>query len=91
MSEETVVESCFVVRRELGLHARPAGQFVSIAGRYRCEIEVCRDGEWVSGSSVLSILSLAAAKGTVLKVRASGEGAEEAVAELGDLIEAVGD
>ena len=48
---------------------------------------VGKDDEWVNGCSVLSILSLAASKGTVLRVRAEGEGAERAVAELGALIE----
>jgi phosphocarrier protein len=92
-SDGPSAEGRFVVQRELGLHARPAGQFVSIAGRYACEIEVRREGdaEWVSGTSVLSILSLAATEGTVLDLRAIGDGAEEAVAELGLLIEAKAD
>ena len=37
------VERSFTVRRELWLHARPAGQFVSLASRFDCEIEVGRD------------------------------------------------
>ena len=84
-------QASFRVRRELGIHARPAGQFVSIAGRFDCEIEVGRDGEWVSGNSVLSILSLAATQNTVLTVRAVGLDAEAAVAQLGQLIEAPND
>lgn len=85
MSE--TVESEFVVKSELGIHARPAGRFVTLAGEFSCEISVGKDDEWVNGASVLSILSLAASKGTVLRVRAVGEGAALAVAELGALIE----
>jgi phosphocarrier protein HPr len=81
----------FVVRSELGLHARPAGRFVALAGRFRAEVEVARDGEWVSGLSVLSLLSLAAGQGTRLKVRAVGEDADEAVEQLGRLLESPGE
>ena len=83
-----VSEGEFTVRSELGVHARPAGRLVSLAASFRSEIQVGRGGEWVNGCSVLSILSLAASRGTVLKVRADGEDSEIAVARLGALIEA---
>lgn len=85
MSEKA--EGEFVVEAELGMHARPAARFVTLANELGCEVGVGKDDEWVNGCSVLSILSLAASKGTVLRVRAEGEGAERAVAELGALIE----
>lgn len=92
MSSERFVQGEFVIRSELGLHARPAGRFVSQAGRFDCEVSVSRGGpedEWVNGQSVLSILSLAAAQGTRLQVRADGIDAEEAVRVLGALLEEV--
>jgi len=81
------VEREFAVRSELGLHARPAGQFVSLASRFSSEISVGRDGEWVDGRSVLSLLSLAAGTGSCLRIRATGPDAAEAVAALGELLE----
>jgi len=81
------VEQEFTVQSALGLHARPAGRFVSIAGRFQSEILVARDDEWVSGRSVLSLLSLAAAQGTRLRVRAVGADAAAAVETLGRLLE----
>jgi len=84
-------EAEFVVGGALGLHARPAGRFVSVAGRYECEISLGRGGEWVSGRSVLSILSLAAGPGTALRIRAEGPDAEAAVRELGELLEKAGE
>ena len=82
------VEAKFAVQGELGLHARPAGRFVSLAGRFESEISVARedDEEWVSGRSVLSILSLAASRGTVLRLRAEGPDAQEAIEALGALL-----
>ena len=80
-------ESGFTVRSELGLHARPAGQFVALAGRFESDIQVGRDDEWVDGRSILSLLSLAAGCGTLLRIRAEGADAAEAVAALGELLE----
>jgi len=81
------VERGFTVRSELGLHARPAGEFVIMAGRFESEISVGNGREWVDGRSVLSLLSLAAGRGVELRVRAIGPDAEEAVTALGALIE----
>jgi len=81
------VENEFAVRSELGLHARPAGQFVALASRFHSEISVSREDEWVDGRSVLSLLSLAASSGSCLRIRATGPDAAEAVAALGELLE----
>ena len=82
------VEARFTVQSELGLHARPAGRFVTLAGRFESEISVAReeDDEWVSGRSVLSLLSLAASQGTKLLLRAEGADAAAALASLGALL-----
>ncbi len=86
MSEVTEHEVEFTVQRELGLHARPASQFVALAGRFQSEITVGRDQEWVDGRSVLSLLSLAASNGTRLRIRAVGVDAVEAVLALGEIL-----
>jgi phosphocarrier protein len=85
----TTIERVFSIRGELGLHARPAGEFVSLASRFASEISVGRAEEWVDGRSVLSLLSLAASRGTQLRIRATGPDAAEAVEALGRLLEAV--
>ena len=88
-SESATLESCFTVRRPLGIHARPAGKLATTAARFDAQVELGRNGEWVACTSVLSILSLAASEGTVLDVRASGPEAAAALAAVGALIEAV--
>lgn len=84
-------ERVFQVAHTLGLHARPAGRFVSLASRFQSNVEVARegdvDGDWVSGRSVLSLLSLAASFGTRLRVRATGPDAELALVQLGQVLE----
>jgi phosphocarrier protein len=87
VSTDAPIERVFTVRSQLGLHARPAGRFVSTAGRFEAEIAVGKGDEWVNGRSVLSILSLAAGPGTMLVIRASGPDAEAAVEALGAILE----
>ena len=87
MSDSTHHECEFIVVSTLGLHARPAGQFVSVAGRFKSKISVGRGDEWVDGRSVLSLLSLAAGNGTKLRIRAEGVDAVAAVKTLGQLLE----
>lgn len=87
---EPACEGIFTVQRELGMHARPAGRFVARAARFAADIQVARAGtedEWVSGRSVLSLLSLGATRGTRLRLRAVGSDAEQAVSVLGGIIE----
>ena len=90
MSGDGRCERMFTVIAELGLHARPAGLFVMTAKKFAAHIEVSRaDGgeDWVDGRSILSLLSLAAGRGTRLRVRAEGTDAADAVEALGRLLE----
>ena len=87
MNDAAAVEGRFVVAAKLGLHARPASQFVALANRFDCELDVGRGEEFVDGRSILSLLSLAAGHGTTLVIRAQGPDAEEAVRALGALLE----
>jgi phosphocarrier protein len=87
VSGSDIYEAEFTVQSELGLHARPAGQFVVLASRFASEISVGRGADWVDGRSVLSLLSLAAGRGTKLRVRAVGPDAQAAVEALGRVLE----
>lgn len=77
----------FVISNELGLHARAAAHFVKIANRFRSAIVVHKDAIAVNGKSIMGVLMLAAAKGTIIAVEAEGPDAEQAIAALGQLIE----
>ncbi|MFP4391390.1 MAG: HPr family phosphocarrier protein [Desulfohalobiaceae bacterium] len=70
------------VRNELGLHARPAAQLAQEAGRFASHINLIMDGMEVNAKSVLDILSLAAAPGRSVVLRALGPDAEKAVTHL---------
>lgn len=70
-----------------GLHARPAMQFVETANRFVCKIEVSNASLSVDAKSIMSVMRLAATKGTVLQVVADGEDAQPAVEALAKLVE----
>ena len=80
-------EATAKVLNKVGLHARPATLFVEAAKRFSCEIRVEKEGLAVDAKSILGILRLGAEYGSVVKIRANGEDAEEAVRELVSLIE----
>jgi phosphocarrier protein len=75
------------VTNRLGLHARAAARFVQTANRFRSKVTLTRDGRSMDGKSILGILLLAAAKGTLLVVSADGEDEQAAVQALAELID----
>ena len=76
------------VRNPQGLHARPADLLVRMASAYQSDILIGRDGELVDCKSILSLLTLGAAQGTVLTVSANGGDAEESLNAIEVLFEA---
>jgi phosphocarrier protein len=70
----------------LGLHARAAARFVRLAGQFRSQIQVGRGERRVDGKSILGLLLLAAACGTVIEISASGVDADAALAALCALV-----
>jgi phosphotransferase system HPr (HPr) family protein len=76
----------FTIQNKLGIHARPAAQFVKMASRFTCEIQVEKDGEEVDGKSIMGLMMLAAGHGSVISILAEGDDAEAALNALGDLI-----
>lgn len=70
-----------------GLHARASARFVKMAAQFDAEIRVRKNGTEVSGLSIMGLMMLAAAPGSVVELSASGPQAEAAVGALADLIE----
>ncbi len=69
-----------------GLHARAAAAFVKCIADLDAEVMVEKDGQKVDGSSILGLMMLAASKGSRIKVKASGNEAEQAVKNISDLV-----
>lgn len=56
----------------LGLHARAAARFVHAASAFQCRIRVARGSREMDGKSIMGLLLLSAAQGTVITIRADG-------------------
>ena len=79
-----------VVKNKLGLHARPAMQFVDMANQFSSNVTVQKFGEepgTADGKSVMQMIILAATEGTPLRIEAEGEDAQNAVDKLAELFD----
>ena len=76
----------FTILNKLGIHARPAAQFVKTANRFQSDVFVEKDGEEVDGKSIMGLMMLAAGHGSVITVSSEGPDADAAIEAIGDLI-----
>ena len=76
-----------VLLNKYGLHVRPAGLFAKIASRYDADVDVEKDGNVVSGKSIMALMTLEATCGTTLGVTATGPQAKEVLDELEALVQ----
>lgn len=81
-------EVSLTICNQKGLHARAAAAFVKCVTAFEAEVLVEKDGQEVDGCSILSLMMLAASKGTTIKVRASGEDAQAAIEAISALVNA---
>ncbi len=82
-----MVEEELTIKNKLGLHARAASMLVELVSRYSSDVWIVKDGREVDAKSIMGIMTLAAAQGTRIKVRASGEDESRAVEGVRELIE----
>jgi phosphocarrier protein HPr len=71
---------------KVGLHARPASQFVQTAARFASSVTVEYNSKKANAKSILQVLSLGAGGGAEISIHAEGADAEAAVAALQQLI-----
>jgi phosphocarrier protein len=82
-----MIEKNVTVINKLGIHARPAGSIVRAATRFKSKVELVKDGCAADAKSIMNVMMMAAAKGTVMTVRADGEDEQEAVQAVIELFE----
>lgn len=93
VTEALVTEAHVTVVNKRGLHARAAAKFVKLAGEFVADVHVTAvkgglaGGAVVSGRSIMGLMMLAAAPGSVLHITTEGEDAVAALAALVRLVE----
>jgi phosphocarrier protein HPr len=80
------LERTVPIVNRLGLHARAAAKLVTLAAKYRSEVRIRKDGREVSGKSIMGVMMLAAAKGSLITLIAAGTDAAEALDALAALV-----
>jgi phosphocarrier protein HPr len=71
---------------KLGLHARAAAKFVTLASSFASDIRVARNGQQVNGKSIMGVMMLAASRGSDITLSAEGDDEKDAVNRLAELI-----
>ena len=79
-------EATVKIQNKLGLHARPAAEFVKIAAQYKSDVIVSKNDREVNGKSIMGVMTLAAEMGSVLRIVANGDDEEPAVNALVELV-----
>jgi phosphocarrier protein HPr len=74
------------IANKLGLHARASAKLTQLAGKYRSEVWLSRNGRRVNAKSIMGVMMLAAARGTTVTIETTGPDEEEAMAALLELI-----
>ena len=81
-----MIQTQVTIINKLGLHARAAAKLVGCASAFSSRIQAGKDGQMVDAKSIMSVMMLAAGKGTVLDLHIEGEDEEAALQALQDLI-----
>ena len=81
-----MIQTQVTIVNKLGLHARAAAKFVGCASTFSSSIRTGKNGDMVDGKSIMSVMMLAAGKGTVLDLHIDGSDEEDALEALQTLI-----
>lgn len=81
-------EQSVVLANKYGLHARPAAQFVKLAGRFECDVKLTKNGLTIDGKSIMGVMMLAAECGSTIVLTTDGPDEEEAAVRLREFLEA---
>lgn len=87
MEQNPVCSREVTVNLENGLHLGPSSQIVQTAQKFGCELQIHKGDRKVDGTSMLELLTLAAERGTLLRLETRGPRAQEALDALVDLFD----
>ena len=76
----------YVLKDILGIHARPAGKMVRMAGKYACDIQIGSSGKMTNAKRIIGVMALTLKQGDEVTLTFSGEDEEAAAAEIGQFL-----
>lgn len=82
-----MTEVTLTLTNPTGLHARPAAQFVQKAAKFKSSVKITANNKTIDAKSILAVMSMALAKGTVITISADGLDEQECIQTLRELVE----
>jgi phosphocarrier protein len=81
-----MIKRTITISNKLGLHARASAKLTKMAGGFRCEVYMSRNGRRVNAKSIMGVMMLAAGLGTEVEIETDGDDEEAAMTGLVALI-----
>ncbi|RVT51443.1 HPr family phosphocarrier protein [Rubrivivax albus] len=82
-----MIRSTITISNRLGLHARASAKLTKLAGGFRCDVHMTRNGRRVNAKSIMGVMMLAAGLGTEVEIETDGEDEQAAMDALRALID----
>jgi phosphocarrier protein len=82
-----MIQSSITISNKLGLHARASAKLTKLAGGFRSDIHLARNGRRVNAKSIMGVMMLAAGMGATVDIDVEGPDEIEAMAALRALID----
>ena len=76
----------YILTDPLGIHARPAGQMVKMAGKYKCDIQIGSPEKMVNAKRIIGVMALTLKCGEEITMTFAGEDEEEAAEAVGKFL-----
>ena len=83
-----MIQTRIQISNKLGLHARASAKLTKLAGGFKSEIHISRNGRRVNAKSIMGVMMLAAGLGSEVELEVDGADEEEAMTALRSLIDA---
>jgi phosphocarrier protein HPr len=81
-----MIKATVRINNKLGLHARASAKLSKLAGSFRADVSLARNGRRVNAKSIMGVMMLAAGKGSSVLIEAEGADSDAAVKAIQDLI-----
>jgi phosphocarrier protein len=83
-----MIQTRILISNKLGLHARASAKLTKLAGGFKSDIHLSRNGRRVNAKSIMGVMMLAAGLGTEVDIETDGVDEQEAMTALRAIIDA---
>lgn len=81
-----MIKNTLTISNKLGLHARASAKLTKLAGSFKSEVFMCRNGRRVNAKSIMGVMMLAAGQGSDVDVEVDGIDEQQAMQAIATLI-----